>query len=296
MRVGLRIDVDTFRGTRIGVPNLCALLARHGISATFFFSVGPDNMGRHILRLRHPRFLWKMLRTRARSLYGPGILLKGTLGPGPLIGEKLGDVIRAAADAGHETGLHEWDHYSWQAHIDKMGRDAVRATLQRGHDALAGIIGRPPECSAVPGWQCTDEALLAKERFPFKYNSDCRGDKVFRPLVNGTALGQPQIPVTLPTYDELIGRNGISDRNYNQFLMSHLRPAGLNVLAVHAEVEGIARLALFEEFLTSCRSQGWSFSPLGVLLDVASSIGPGAIARERVPGRLGWISVQAAAA
>jgi undecaprenyl phosphate-alpha-L-ara4FN deformylase len=294
MKVGLRIDVDTFRGTKFGVPHLCKILAENSAKATFFFCVGPDNMGRHLWRLLRPAFFLKMMRTKAASLYGWDILFKGTFWPGPLIGKKCAPVIRAAADDGHEIGLHAWDHHQWQAHLDTMADEEIYNAIKKGADQLTKILGQHPICSAVPAWKCNNAALIAKGKFDFKYNSDCRGQSIFSPVVNCQTLLQPQIPVTLPTYDEVVGKNGISDSNYNDYILSLLSLSSLNVLTIHAEVEGIAKLDLFGDFLKKAKTKGVSFVPLGQLLADAASIGRGAVVAKEIPGREGWLAYQEA--
>lgn len=293
MRIGLRVDVDTYRGTKIGVPSLLRILDHNRVRATFFFSVGPDNMGRHLWRLARPKFLGKMLRTRASRLYGWDILIRGTCWPGPLIGEKNADVIRATADAGHEVGLHAWDHHAWQTHLDRMDVDHITAVLAKGVETLGHILGRPPVCSAAPAWKCDDRTLLAKEQFAFIYNSDCRGKTLFRPAVNGRVLSQPQIPADLPTYDEAVGRNGVTDESYNTHLLSLVKPHGLNVLTIHAEVEGIALASKFAEFVALALSQGMEIAPLGNLLPDVDTIPRGTMVRREIPGREGWVACQA---
>lgn len=293
MDLGLRIDVDTYRGTRLGVPNLCALLAECEVRGTFFFSVGPDNMGRHLWRLLRPTFMLKMLRTRAAKLYGWDILLRGTIVPGPIIGRKLGPVIRTAADAGHEIGFHAWDHHAWQNKIASLRGPEIAAIFKRGFELLTQITGRPPVCSASPAWRCTDQALLEKLSFPFAFNSDCRGDGIFLPVVGSRALAQPQAPTTLPTYDEVMGRNGIDASNYNDFLLSQLRPGQLNILTIHAEAEGISCRAMFRDFLREAARRGVRILPLGNL--IPNETAPLPLARIVVgslPGREGWISRQ----
>jgi undecaprenyl phosphate-alpha-L-ara4FN deformylase len=292
IKAGLRIDVDTLRGTRLGVPNLCRILAEHSIKATFFFCVGPDNMGRHLWRLLRPAFFLKMMRTKAASLYGWDIIFKGTFWPGPIIGKKLAPVIRAAADEGHEAGLHAWDHHAWQAHLDTMDGDEIYESLKKGVEELSRILGKNPVCSAVPAWKCNDAVLTAKSKFDFQYNSDCRGQSIFYPMVDGRILSQPQIPVSLPTYDEIVGQGGISDSNYNDYMLSLPRPGSLNVLTIHAEVEGIAKFDLFKRFLELARAKGVSFVPLGKLLRESAAICSAAVIAREISGREGWLSFQ----
>jgi undecaprenyl phosphate-alpha-L-ara4FN deformylase len=292
--VGLRVDVDTLRGTRHGVPELLNVFSRRGIQASFFFSVGPDNMGRHLRRLVRPKFLLKMIRSKAPGLYGWDILLRGTIWPGPNIGKDCAPVMRAAAALGHEVGIHAWDHHKWQTRLEKMSAAELAEETISGVETLARILGTDPNCSAAAGWRCNPAALAVKQKFGMTYHSDCRGVSIFRPIVDGAIL-TPQIPVTLPTYDELVGRDGISDANYNTTLLDQIEAGRLNVLTIHAEVEGIGKLALFQSFLDEAEKRGLSFVPLVDLLPPIEEIPLGSIAEGSVAGRDGVLCVQAEA-
>ncbi len=290
--IGLRIDVDTWRGTKRGVPNLLRILDKHHVKGTFYFSVGPDNMGRHLWRLLKPAFFWKMLRTNAAGLYGPEIILMGTLWPGLQIGKRLANVIKTTYDAGHEIGFHAWDHHREQAKIDRLSADEIEQILRKGSQLLDKICGAPPITSAAPGWRCTDNVLRAKSRLPFRFNSDCRGSAVFYPVIDDVVLPQPQIPVTMPTYDEALGRDGITEDNYNDFMISHLRPGKLNVLTIHAEAEGGKCLEMFDDYLRRVAEKGWLVVALGELLNSDDPIPKGCIIQENFPGREGLLAIQ----
>lgn len=289
--IALRIDVDTFRGTRDGVPRLLEMLARRGVRATFYFSVGPDNMGRHLWRLLRPAFLAKMLRSRASKLYGWETVFSGTCWPGRLIGRHLGTIIRDAAAEGHEIGVHAWDHYRWQRYAGRMGADALYRELSPAVDLLGELLGRRPASSAAAGWICNEPALEAKARLGFAFNSDCRGRSVFVPRI-GSRDYAPQIPTTLPTYDELIGRDGVTDRTYNRRLLGLVDPRGLNVLTVHAEVEGLACADLFDDFLARCRDRDIALGPLGELRQLRDCKKRDGIVCAPAPGRDGNVAWQ----
>ena len=156
MLLALKIDVDTLRGTREGVPRLLEMLRRHDAGATFLFSVGPDHTGRAIRRALRPGFMRKVQRTSVVRHYGLKTLLYGTLLPGPDIGRRAGEVMRRTRDEGFEVGLHAWDHVKWQDGLD--GADA--AWTGETDAACLRSLRRGFQGAAAPAWR----RRLADER------------------------------------------------------------------------------------------------------------------------------------
>ncbi len=285
MNLGLRIDVDTFRGTRDGLPVLQRMLDARGIQASVFLTVGPDNMGRHLWRLLKPAFLAKMLRSQAVSIYGWDILLRGTFWPGPVIFRRLRPQLRGIAEAGHEIGMHAWDHHGWQVAAHRMPPEAVRSEIVMAHEAITEVIGRAPTCTAAPGWRCTPGILPLRDELGYTYASDCRGHGVFQPQA-----GPPQVWVNLPTWDEVVGRDGITDENFNDHIRGRMRNDGFDVLTVHAESDGGAKATLLGSFLDQAIADGINIVPLRDL--IPDDIPSGTLKRGAVNGREGWVAVR----
>ena len=127
MQLALKVDVDTLRGTREGVPRLADLLEHLDARATFLFSLGPDHTGRAVRRALRPGFIGKVRRTSVVSHYGWRTLLYGTLLPGPHIARATADIMRSVARRGFEVGVHCYDHVKWQDHVS-----TATAAVRRG--------------------------------------------------------------------------------------------------------------------------------------------------------------------
>ena len=247
--LAIKVDVDTDRGTRIGVPNLLALFDEFGVRATFLFSLGPDNTGRAIKRIFRPGFLGKVSRTSVVSTYGIRTLLNGVLLPGPHVGRRNEGVMRRARDKGHEAGIHCYDHIRWQDGLATMGREEVFAEFGRARKEYERIFGLPATTAGSAGWQANAYSLEAYDEAKLLYASDSRGTHPFFPRADGMVFRTIQVPTTLPTLDELLGRPEYPEEGLAEHYVSLLKPDVLNVLTIHAEIEGMKKFPLFRAFL-----------------------------------------------
>jgi peptidoglycan/xylan/chitin deacetylase (PgdA/CDA1 family) len=294
MKLALKIDVDTYRGTREGVPRLVEMLKRHGARATFLFSLGPDHTGRAIRRAFRPGFMRKVGRTSVLSHYGYRTLLYGTLLPGPDIGRRCADTLKRVRDEGFEVGIHTWDHVKWQDGVGSADFEWTQAQMTLARERFLDIFAEDPAVHGAAGWQMNRAAFRLTQRMGFTYASDTRGTHPFVPVIDAEIVGCPQYPTTLPTLDELIGVGGVSEANVPEALLERTRRVQQHVYTLHAELEGMKLAAAFEKLLAGWKAQGYE---LASLRDIALGQEPfhlplHCVVNAPIPGRSGTLATQ----
>jgi undecaprenyl phosphate-alpha-L-ara4FN deformylase len=298
MYLALKVDVDTLRGTREGVPALVDALKAAHADATFLFSLGPDHTGRALRRVFRPGFFGKVSRTSVVEHYGIKTLMYGTLLPGPDIGLRAGDQMRRVRDAGFEIGVHCFDHTTWQDFVARRDEDWTRRQMRLAVEKFREVFDVAPRVHGAAGWQMNEAAFAIEEDLGFEYASDTRGATPFVPLLAQRRSACAQLPTTLPTLDELIGVGGNTADNVHEALWAHTRAVPTNhVYTLHAELEGMKLLPVFRRLLQGWRAQGYDLVSMRTLfnsLDVAT-LPAQPVQSGFVPGRSGTLAVQGAA-
>ncbi len=283
-RIALKIDVDTYRGTKSGVPALIELLQRHNAQATFFFALGPDHSGRD---------------TGSESLrryYDFRSRLYGRFLPGPEIGRQCGEILQRTAQEGFETGIHAWNRSRWENTIDEAENAWVEAEMRQSSDHFSRILGTKAQAHAAAGWRMNRHALRLTQRHGFAYASDCRGNHPFLPAIDGELIGCVQIPTTLPTFDELLAQepNLMAETAATRIAKLSAAIPGDHVFTLRAELEGIRFLNDFEHLVKLWQKNDFS---LVSLRDIHDSLEVSKLPRHvvgfaEIPGRQGWRLVQ----
>jgi len=195
--------------------------------------------------------------------YGLKTLLYGTVLPGPHIGRRHGALMREIGRR-FEVGVHTYNHVKWQDGVARADEPWTRRELLLARDQFNEVFARSPVVHGAAGWQVNDYVPRLEQELGFRYASDTRGTEPFQPVINGEPAGVPQLPTTLPTFDELIGRPDLAGTEPIEHLLGLTRAdsAREHVYTLHAELEGGAYLGDFERLLRGWRQQGVELTDL----------------------------------
>lgn len=291
--ISLKIDVDTYRGIKEGTPVLLDILSQYNIKATFFLSFGPDNAGKAIWNIfKSKHFLAKMVRTRAPNLYGIKTMFYGTFLPSPMIASAFPQIVKSIINDGHEIGVHAWDHRLWQDNLDNLSEEIIRKEFEKSFNSFREILGNLPKSTAAPAWKCNQLNLRIQDSLNLDYSSDTRYGSPFYPRIDGEVFNTLQIPTNQPCIEELPEFSEVNGINLVEHQLSYLRKDSLNVVPVHAEVEGGRYKETFNKFLAKAISKGYEFYPLTIIKKVFYNNAPITdITYSKIPGRGGLVAV-----
>lgn len=295
MKLALKIDVRTWRGTREGVPWLVELLSAAGARATFLFNLGPDRSGRAVASLLRPGMLSRLGRQPLLSQYGVKTLFHGTLLPAPDVGAECTDVMRSARHAGFEVGVLAWDRMAWQRCAPRADAEWTLRQMQLARERFEEIFGEAPRVHGAPNWQMNRHAWRLTQRLGYAYSSDTRGRGPFIPVYRAEIIACPQLPTTLPTLDEVIGTPGVPLEQAAEHILALSRepaPAG-HVFTLRAEL-GKRLGPVFERILRGWLADGHEVVSLGEYMESLAfrDLPRHEVADGQVAGRPGAIALQ----
>lgn len=258
--IAFKIDVDTLRGTLEGVPRLQKLCLALNTPATFLFSLGPDHTGWALKRIFRPGFFKKVARTSVLAHYGLKTLSYGVFLPAPDIGIKARKILQEVAKQGFEVGIHTWDHTVWHDQARTADEQWTKKHMDLAYQRFVDIFGTPPGTHGAAGWQMNTFALTQLDHWQIPYASDGRAPLnllPYRVQLPQALCKHIQYPTTLPTFDELLGVNGMTAQDAVHYLLQ-LTEANPNdqVFTLHAELEGQKLLPYLAELIKGFKAQG----------------------------------------
>jgi len=250
--LALKIDIDTYKGFKEGLPVLLKTLGEYGLKASFFITFGPDRSGLAVIQLLRPRFFMKMLKSDAPGTYGIETALYGTLLKAPMIASAYPDSVMQIIELGHEAACHAWDHRLWQDWLFILSPKSIHEWFKKMVDAFIRTTAKAPEAFGAPGWMMNEASLKEATAWGFKYLSCTRAESPFICQENGIM----EIPSNLPCIEE-VGTAGVIAS-----LEKGMESKAPLVLPVHTEIEGGAFNNDFEKILLKALALGYSIKRL----------------------------------
>ena len=152
--IALKIDVDTYRGTREGVLRLADLLQKLGAARHLSVQrwARPHRAGDQARRFGRG-FLGKVKRTSVVEHYGLKTLMYGVLLPGPTSGGAAAASMQEIARAVSKWACTPTTTSRWQDGVAHASEAWTRRELTLARDEFVAVFGRAPAVHGAAGWQ-----------------------------------------------------------------------------------------------------------------------------------------------
>lgn len=198
MLVGLKIDVLSLDAAR-QLPRLLRLLAEYELHASVFPTLGPlcDTPHGWISR-------WFCRSKR--------------------IDREFHDILLATAQAGHEMGAVAYQAQRWRNEVLQRDASWTQSQLSEGMLAFIQLFDYKPRVIAAAGFMINADVPALELELGLEYAVDTRGLHPYLPMTEAGVGRCPQVPVTLPSIEELVASGESLEDAHQSIFMESQKP------------------------------------------------------------------------
>ncbi len=188
----LRVDLESDKGIKEGLPKLLNLLKKYDLKASFYLVIGGES---NFLELIKHRGGMKSSGERKIKLWRTKEKLRMALLPRDFAKKNI-SILKRILDEGHELGLHGWKHREWTRGLNKID---VPNRIKLCKIKYKSLFGKSPISFASPGFNINEKVLKLLENEGITFISDFQDKKVEKygkiKNIPMTILGKNKMPI-----------------------------------------------------------------------------------------------------
>ena len=235
----MRIDLESQKGIKDGLPNLLKLFKKHGVKGSFYLTMGGESNVFEILRNRGKL---KTAAERKIELWSKKDKIRMVLSPIDFT-KKNRRLLKKVIDDGHELGLHGWKHREWTRNLENVD---IKKRLRQMTDRYLEYFGRIPASWASPGFNVNKEVLKELERAKITHISDFDKKQDIGKIKNVPIIlcGKNRTP-----FIEYWDSEGKSDEEIFEIFKKELKGKSFASFYLHGMFEGRFKIDLLEKMI-----------------------------------------------
>ena len=234
----LRVDLESNKGIRIGLPRILDLLKKFNFKASFYVVMNGESDIFDIIRYRKQFGGERKIKVfsiieKIRILFFPKDFVK-----------KNEKILKRIIKENHELGIHGWKHRAWLRGFNKID---IKEHLILSKIKYEKLFKKEPTSFAAPGFKTNKKVIKLLGDLDFKIISDLPGNKpkkIKKKIVNVpiTINGKNNMPII-----EYLASKNLRDEKILKILKKKIKQKKLSTIYVHGLFECIKKIDLLED-------------------------------------------------
>lgn len=237
----LRVDVESQKGIKEGLPKILDLLKKHRLHASFYLTMGGESGFFDIIRYRK-----RLPGERSIKVFSTPEKIRMLLFPKDFVGKNR-RILERILSEGHELGIHGWKHRRWSRGLtEKIAEKDLDLAISR----YKKLFNRIPRTFSAPAFNINKGIIRILDKKGFKVISDLDGKKPFK--VKGTKI--INVPITIkgkyntPIIEYLVSKHK-EDPDILEYLKKEINKKSFSSIYIHDLFECRLKISLLDKLL-----------------------------------------------